>query len=240
MTSARRSFVSTASPTTKRRFFMGDAIVSSKAAIYVNDASNEQTGTGTVSSSGTTVTGVGTDFDTSGLAVGDLIRSVGEIRQVTVITSATVLTVDQAFDTALPASSAYTFFEMEKVSDITNINLPQLQATQIDTSVLDTTGFRRKASGLIDPGTIDTTLYFQPQDAAHARLYNEMTNNTNLGWIIYIPDSSTNVAPPDLTNSRFYFRGSLNTFNGEVPLDGVVSVSASILIDGKPILTAGS
>lgn len=219
---------------------MGDAIVSSKAAIYVNDADNEQTGTGTVSSSGTTVTGVGTNFDVNGLAAGDLIRADSELRQVVSIASATSMTIDRAFTTDLAASTAYTFFEMEKVSDITNINLPQLQATQIDTSVLDTTGFRRKASGLIDAGTIDTTLYFQPQDAAHARLYSEMTNNTKLGWIIYIPDSSTNLAPPSLTNSRFYFRASLNTFNGEMPLDGVVSVSVSLLIDGKPELTAGS
>ena len=223
---------------------MGDAIVSSKGALYVEDSSGFQAGAGTIAASAgaVAVAGTGTAFD-SELSVGDLIYHAGsnQLRMVASIGSATALDVDTNWTTTIAAGQSFTFIEPEIVPDVTNINLPNFSATQIDTSVLDTSGFRRQTSGLVNPGSIDGTIFFQPQLAEHRRLYDK-TDGTGikLGWIIWIPDASDGTAIPDQKNSRFYFRGSMNQFGGDMPLDAAISVEFSILIDGKPVLVGGS
>lgn len=222
---------------------MADAIASAKGALYVQDSDGEQSGTGTIAATAgaATVTGAGTAFDTE-LAVGDLIYHAGsdQLRMVTVITSATSITVDTDWDTTIAAGQSFKFFDMEQVTGMTAANLPNLQAAQIDVSTLDTTGFRKKISGLIDAGAIDGTLFFTPQDTAHKRIYDFVTDGGNKAWTIWIPDASDGTAVPDLKNSRFYFRASVNTFGGEIPLDGAIQASISLLITGKPILKEGS
>lgn len=223
---------------------MGDAILSAKGAIYVQDSSGFQANAGTITAAAAQadVIGSGTAFDTE-LVIGDLVYHAlsNQLRYVTVVTSATAITVGTNWTTAVAAGQPLQFVEPEQLADITNVNLPQFQAAQVDTTVLDTTGFRRKRAGLIDAGSITGELFFQPQLAAHQRLYDNMDGaGTNLAWIIYMPDASDGTAIPDPKNSCFYFRGSMDQFGGEMPVDGAISANVSILIDGKPILQVGS
>lgn len=76
-------------------FHQGSVDISSKA------------GTGTVAASGTAVTGTGTLFTTEA-SVGDRITIAGQTRSITVIGSATGLTVDTAFSPAVSAGAYYT------------------------------------------------------------------------------------------------------------------------------------
>jgi hypothetical protein len=91
-----------------------DSLYPSSAIKIQYVAGHSRAGVGTISTSGTAVTGVGSTFTTD-LAEGDLIIASGQVRAVSVVTSATAATLDAAFSANLAAGTAYRWFNTDLI-----------------------------------------------------------------------------------------------------------------------------
>lgn len=221
------------------------ALSTAKAALFQADASGLQTQTGgTTTSVGAALTGIGTSFQTD-MDVGDVIvmtNGAGEIEARILITIAdeTNAVMESGFSTDITVGGTYQFIEPEVVADITNIGGPSEQASQINVSTLSTTGFAQFISGLRSPGTVNFTMFYQPQVASHQRFRGRYDSGIILPYLIFYPDSTTAQAIPDLTNSSSTLRASVNQFAGDIAVDDAIKRTVTLLVTGKPVDRAGS
>lgn len=216
------------------------AINSSKAYFEIGGTSAALASGGTVSSSGTTLTGSGTDFSAD-LVVGDAIQANGttDVLIVTAIASGTSLTVHKAPSNAMSGATVnkFPFTQVQAAFDGSG---PSLEASEIDVTTWDTSGYREKIPGLIDSGSFECTVYFQPQLTSHQGLIDDLDSGVQRPWRIWYPDSSSSADPPAVSNSRFTFAGAVSNFSTTVSADSAVEASLRVTITGKPILTPGS
>lgn len=121
---------------------------------------------GTISSSGTSVTGSGTSFTTQ-FNQGDLFRASGQVRAIALINSNTSLTLIDAFESNLPAGTAYVRidgFDYEKI-----IELPLIQEKQAPeiTTYLNRSSFSKdQVDAVLSSGqsVFDDSFYVMLQD----------------------------------------------------------------------------
>ena len=91
--------------------------------------------------------------------------------------------------------------------------------------------WRTFIAGLIDGGSISFTIAQAKTEAGIATLEGLFSAGTSETWTLTFPD-----------NSKWVFSGFVNSIGGSQPLDGLVTMTFSIRIDGKtpPDYTAGT
>lgn len=216
------------------------AINSSRSYFEVSGTSANLASGGTVASSGATLTGTSTSFQDD-LDLGDVIHEAGttDFLIVTGLASQTSATVHQAPSTAMSGATVnkYPFTQVQAAFDATG---PSPEAESIDVTTWDTSGFTEKIAGLIDAGTFDVTMYFQPRAvAAHRNLLADFYAGTRRAWRIWMYDSASATVPPDTSNSRFTFVGDIGGMPVSISQGSAVEASLSILITGEAVLTYG-
>jgi hypothetical protein len=194
---------------------------------------------GTASSSGTAVTGTTTAFDTA-LRTGDAIRDEAgtEFRTVTAIASATALTLDSAFTTALSGATlvAATFTEIPQVTSLTGLSG---ERSESEVSSWSSGDDRKFILGRRDPGTAELPFWLDAKLAAHTGLKTDQDNSTERVWRAYIFDSEAATALPDDSNSVITFRGRVKAFPIDFPEDGALGGTLTIRVSGPVTIAAG-
>lgn len=218
------------------------AINSSRAYFEVSGA-NDTALTGTVASSSTALTGTTTDF-TNELIVGDVIREDGttDFLIVTAIGSGTAATVHIA-PTAAMSGATVDPLTWSQVSAAFSATGPAPEASEIDVTTWDTAGFREKIAGLIDSGTFECTIYFQPKVSSHAGLITDFYAGTRRAWRLWYKDSAAGTAPSsshDVSNSRWTFVGDILGVTSSAEQDSAVQGTLSVAITGQAVITAGT
>jgi hypothetical protein len=91
--------------------------------------------------------------------------------------------------------------------------------------------WRTFIAGLIDGGSIPFTIAQAKTEAGINTLDGLFTAGTSETWTLTFPDSS-----------KWVFTGYVNSIGGSQPLDGLVTMSFSVRVDGKtpPDYTAGT
>ena len=91
--------------------------------------------------------------------------------------------------------------------------------------------WRTFIAGLIDGGSIPFTIAQAKTEAGIATLDGLFADGTSETWTLKFPDGST-----------WVFTGFVNSIGGSQPLDGLVTISFGIRVDGKtpPEYTAGT
>ena len=91
--------------------------------------------------------------------------------------------------------------------------------------------WRTFIAGLIDGGSIPFTIAQAKTEAGIATLDGLFASGASESWTLTFPDAS-----------KWVFTGFVNSIGGSQPLDGLVTMSFSVRIDGKtpPVYTAGT
>lgn len=188
---------------------------------------------GTTATTGTAVTGTTTSYDTE-FAVGDLIydwdgaAGSGEARIVTVITSATAMTIDRAFTADLSAATV----QAVTMSTLLYVSAMSLGGQAVDvidiTNLTDT--FKSFVAGNVDPGQDSFTYWFSPKNAAHKSVYDAVQGGANRWMLWWIPDAESLTAdpPPELENSHLQARGFLQSHPIDIPTNGAISSTVTL------------
>jgi len=91
--------------------------------------------------------------------------------------------------------------------------------------------WRTFIAGLIDGGSIPFTIAQAKTETGIATLESLFSAGTSESWTLTFPDAS-----------KWVFTGFVNSIGGSQPLDGLVTISFGIRVDGKtpPVYTAGT
>lgn len=121
-----------------------------------------------------------------------------------------------------------------KVKHVTALDGPSEEAEMINTTDYDDTdGYQRFTMGMIDPGEVEVTAKFDSSEYSSIR--NEI--GTSQDWIIRFHE------PNYTTNSDLTFTGILYSVAfayGDSESDGLVELTLTIKVSGKPTFTQGS
>jgi hypothetical protein len=117
------------------------------------------------------------------------------------------------------------------ITQRTTITGPEQSANQIDTTTLDTTGYRcYRPSQIIEPGTPRFTILWNDKDATHASLLSKFTSHEIDSYKLTFSDGATLVMDG--------FVQAL-TWSG-MSLDSNVSLDVTVKLTGPIVLTVGT
>jgi hypothetical protein len=154
------------------------------------------------------------------------------------IASATSLTLDSAFTTALSSATLVqaTVTEIPQVTALTG-----LSGERSETEVSSwSSGIDRKfILGRRDPGTAEGTLFFDPKNAQHVALRTDQDNDTERVWRAYVNDSAAGSAMPHASHSVITFRGRVQNLALDFPEDGAFGGTLTVRVSGKVTIAAG-
>ena len=220
-------------------------------AIYHADTDDEQTpAVADISTVGTAVTGgVGVLFQTEfpnfattqpTFIVAQLSDGTNEARLVTAVASETACTIGTAFTDDLPASTAYTYVECNKIPFVMEASGPSRSRNIVDASHLGSGAYDSKVPGSIVPGAISFPIHLVGANAEHQEILTRFESGAIFPYVIFRKDATIPVAVPSLNNGRIYFRA----FLGESPYtqarNETNKINFTLEVDGKTVFEQGT
>lgn len=129
------------------------------------------------------------------------------------------------------------------VGCVTSISGLSFTRDQIEITCLEATA-RTYEPGMVNPGTAQFGINFDPTDATHVRLHELFTANTTLKWAVGLADGTSAPTIDSLEDfvlptSRTWitFDAYISDFPFEFALNDVVKSTLSLQISGNAVVT---
>lgn len=131
-----------------------------------------------------------------------------------------------AFGTTLDVFDIYTNLAYVEVAYVRDISGPGLSLDALEDTVHGSAnGYREFTGGLLDAGEVTLDLFWDAANNSHDVLLNLMLNRQESIFKLTYPDSTQD-----------NFRAFVTAFPPAAPVDGMLSASATLRINGFPIL----
>lgn len=118
-----------------------------------------------------------------------------------------------------------------EIAEVTNLTGPGMSAAVIDVTSHDNdSAWREKLATLLDPGEITLELNFVPTEDTHdatSGLVGDFQGRTRRSFKLVFPDAGS---------TTWEFAGYVTAFSPSGPVDGALTASCTITIDGVPTL----
>lgn len=125
-----------------------------------------------------------------------------------------------AIDVGTGSGSIYL---LTSLAQVRNISGPSMSVDTIDVTTHDSTNAAREfIAGLIDGGTVDLDLVFDPDSVTQAALRDDLEDRVNEQWF--------QIVWPDATSSYVTFRAIVAGLTTSAPHDGSLDASASLKV----------
>lgn len=92
--------------------------------------------------------------------------------------------------------------------------------------------FREFIGGMRDGGELSFTVAMVPEGSAYAELWNDLKDNTAVGYRWAIPNAA------GTANYYWYFNGFVTSIASAVPLEDRMTAAVTIKITGEPVLSS--
>jgi len=113
------------------------------------------------------------------------------------------------------------------IGELTSIGGLDLSADTIETTTLDSDGYRTFIQGLKDAGEVSLSGYFDP--TKHAGLWTDFESGTAATYTIEFP-----------FGAKWSFSGIVTAYSTGAEMEDNVAFDSTIKVSGKPTLTTGS
>jgi predicted secreted protein len=126
-----------------------------------------------------------------------------------------------------PAAGTYT-----TIAEVKTISGPSFEAEEIDVTNHDSTGdFREFIRGLIDPGEITFEINYQPDDALHQQLFDDLAAGTKRNYKMLFDQMTP-------TKYQMDFEAFIRSMPITAPVDNVLSANVTVRVTGQPVITS--
>lgn len=97
------------------------------------------------------------------------------------------------------------------VAQVIDFSHSGVEVETIDVTTLDTTGSGREylASGLVEGGSVDASLFFDPNLAGHQAITSDITTPAERNWSLTFVDAGTTEATFDVAGIGFGITGTM-------------------------------
>jgi hypothetical protein len=122
-----------------------------------------------------------------------------------------------------------------EIAEIVDASGPSITKGTHDAPNQNTTWMKRVV-GLLNAGDVTFDVNFIPTDATHGEatgLIGELKKQTPSNWQMVYSDIETG------SDSQWDFEAFCTSFGQDVPVDGILKSSVTLVINGEPILTPG-
>ena len=114
------------------------------------------------------------------------------------------------------------------IAELTSIGGMELSADTLDTTNLDSNGYRQFIQGLKDAGEVSVSGYFNPADTTgQIALYNAYNSGTSQNFVILFPST---------VGASWTFQGIVTKIKTEASLEDAIPFEATIKVSGQPTL----
>lgn len=112
------------------------------------------------------------------------------------------------------------------IAGVRSIDPPKGTGTIIDATTMDNpNAFKQSIAGLRDGGSASLQLAFDPADTGHQALLQDWVAGVLRDWQVVLSDIGATV---------FAFSAFIKDFQFKAPIDGLLTVDATLQISGKP------
>lgn len=122
---------------------------------------------------------------------------------------------------------------MAEVAHLVDATPAGVDRATIDTTDIDTNGYKTFAPGLIDPGDVSMTLHFNPSDPSHATVTGLLSMFANLNFYPW------QIRWPDVNQSVWAFSGFLTSAKPDAKLGAAITATCAVKISGQINYDAG-
>jgi predicted secreted protein len=112
------------------------------------------------------------------------------------------------------------------IGGLTSIGGLELSADTLETTTLDSDGFRTFIQGLKDAGEVSVSGYFNP--TSHEGLLDDYESGEVVDYTIEFPTA---------LKAKWDFEGIVTAYSTGAELEDLISFEATIKVSGKPTLT---
>lgn len=118
-----------------------------------------------------------------------------------------------------------------------NISLPSQTRGEVDISDGDSSGVSEFIPGILDNGSVELEMRYDPEDAGQQALESNMGTATNVEFIITLPATAASTSPVTLT-----FDGYCSALGGDLPQTGneAGTRTATIRVSGAITISLGT
>lgn len=126
-----------------------------------------------------------------------------------------------------PASGTYV-----TVAEAKSISGPTFEAEEVDVTNHDSPGdFREFIRGLVDPGELTFEINYQPDNAEHQQLFDDLKNGTKRNYKILWSQMTP-------TQYQMDFEAFVRSMPITNPVDNVLSAEVTLRVTGQPDITS--
>lgn len=114
------------------------------------------------------------------------------------------------------------------IAQLRNISGPALTVDMTDVTTHDGDGWEEQIPTLLRTGPITADLIYDPAHASHVALLEELVDKEKQAFELRLPDPG---------KTKWSFSAYVTGFTPSMPVEGALTASVSLKIDGKPTLS---